>query len=499
MDYGRPENDKEHVLSNSFLVPENCIFVGSQMLSRGLTIEGLCTSYYPKAVTLETQDTSQQCCRWYGHRPNYSDLVSIFVQQRQAELFRCLTISENMLRQDIKAYILAVLVDTTPPVLALRTASNFSRGISLFRPAGPSRIHHRIEKPLGEGDGFTPEFTLPLSKEACDATDTLYELAFANSAISTDCFGASTVDPSCEVYCNMSNADVADYLKGCRLPADVCTHIRYNENPVNVAFLVDDGPSLFKAGSRHNSFRNRNALLDVPIQRGNFGEEVVAEEARAWFKFKPLGRGQLMNQPDEAEDFDYSRPFTLNREQDAPTLITILRRRGYERASPAIPYQVELLISMSSSMAYLPPDVVEEDKEEEGEVIDDGDYMYVAAANSHRASYLLGEFALDEEETVYTKIMMTSASRDMLLQMFAEMREEGNATLVFFLGRTVTLENEAEIAWVGYLESLKEHGTRPVSIDSMCEGLQSSQFETVSAFLVIIHTNAHAHAYTRIQ
>jgi hypothetical protein len=492
MDYGRPENDREHVLSNSFLVPENCIFVGSQMLSRGLTIEGLCTSYYPKAVTLETQDTSQQCCRWYGHRPDYSDLVSLFVQQRQSDLFRCLTISESMLRQDIKAFILAGKAPPDP--LPLRTANNFSKGISLFRPTGPGRMRHSMEIPRGQDYAA---FTALPSKEACNATESLYSFAIENSS-STKFFGAVDIHPSCEVFYTVDNEFVANYLELLGgVPSNVCTHIRDNENTVNLAFLGGGRPPLIGPGPRQNSFvGDRNALLDIPSQKDGRKVIVAEGEARAWFKFVPLGRQQLTMRPNEADDSDYSRPETLYREQDAPTLVTILRHRGYEGASLEVPYQVELLISTISTIdGYLPPepqeDIEEEEEEEEmpgDEVIDDGEYIYVDQAVSHKTIYLLDTYAsLPKKEGQ----MIDDVIRDMLLDMFNGIRENPGdvSVVVYLLGENVTPENEDVLAWPGYLELLKNHGRRSVSIASMYQGLINSEFKTVYDFLVLNHTH----------
>jgi hypothetical protein len=460
------------VLANSFLVPENCIFVGSQMLSRGLTIEGLCTSYYPKAVTLETQDMSQQCCRWYGHRLDYSDLISLFVQQRQAELFRCLTISENLLRQDIKSHMVAVLAGEVPAPLVLHTASTFSDGIPLFRSSGLSRTHHVREIVRSQGDCKK----LPPLQEICDATNTLYEFVKEGSSISTRCFGASVT--GCEVFCNVKNVTVAEYMEICGLSSDVysylCTHIRSNVNAVNVAFVTGDDSPLLRAGGRQNSFGDRNALLDVPTQlEGN--KLVVAEDARAWFKF--------MDRPEGSDDYNYSKPFTSSREQVAPTLVTILRPRGFEETSH--PYQVELLISTPSTIAYQIPQLLkkafdeddgeEDDEAEEEEFISDEviEELLKSCASAPDESHKFEE--------------MTPESQVDLLAMLDEIREENDEDvkkIIYLLGTTITPENEHEFAYMGYSELLVQKETRSVSIESMYHGLLELEFKTLFDFLV---------------
>lgn len=61
------------------------IAIGGMVLSRGLTLEGLMTSYYSRNAS--SYDTLLQMCRWFGYRPGYEDLCRIFLTQDSIDRF----------------------------------------------------------------------------------------------------------------------------------------------------------------------------------------------------------------------------------------------------------------------------------------------------------------------------------------------------------------------------------------------------------------------------
>jgi hypothetical protein len=61
------------------------IVIGGFVLSRGLTLEGLCVSYYSRSAT--AYDTLIQMCRWFGYRPRYEDLCRIYLSQASIDCF----------------------------------------------------------------------------------------------------------------------------------------------------------------------------------------------------------------------------------------------------------------------------------------------------------------------------------------------------------------------------------------------------------------------------
>lgn len=53
------------------------VLVGGAKLSRGFTVEGLTVSYYTRRTT--AADTLMQMGRWFGYRPNYGDLIRLYI------------------------------------------------------------------------------------------------------------------------------------------------------------------------------------------------------------------------------------------------------------------------------------------------------------------------------------------------------------------------------------------------------------------------------------
>ncbi len=71
------------------------IAIGGDKLSRGLTLEGLCTSYYLRASTM--YDTLMQMGRWFGYRPGYLDLCRLYTTKEIIEAFRHITLATEEL------------------------------------------------------------------------------------------------------------------------------------------------------------------------------------------------------------------------------------------------------------------------------------------------------------------------------------------------------------------------------------------------------------------
>lgn len=61
------------------------IAIGGYVLSRGLTLEGLMTSYYSRSSG--AYDTLLQMCRWFGYRPNYEDLCRVYMSKINVDNF----------------------------------------------------------------------------------------------------------------------------------------------------------------------------------------------------------------------------------------------------------------------------------------------------------------------------------------------------------------------------------------------------------------------------
>lgn len=72
------------------------IVVGGFALSRGLTIEGLMTSYYNRNAS--AYDVLLQMGRWFGYRHDYEDIFSVFMSQTSLDCFCAVTESSKDLK-----------------------------------------------------------------------------------------------------------------------------------------------------------------------------------------------------------------------------------------------------------------------------------------------------------------------------------------------------------------------------------------------------------------
>jgi len=76
------------------------IAVGGLALSRGLTLEGLCVSYFYRRS--KAYDTLLQMGRWFGYRPGYQDLCRVWMDPDVQDSFSHIATVVDELRIDIK-------------------------------------------------------------------------------------------------------------------------------------------------------------------------------------------------------------------------------------------------------------------------------------------------------------------------------------------------------------------------------------------------------------
>ncbi|KZL93936.1 Z1 domain-containing protein [Clostridium magnum] len=75
------------------------IAVGGNSLSRGLTLEGLCVSYFYR--NSQMYDTLLQMGRWFGYRENYADLFKIWMAEDAVDWYGYITEASNELKLEI--------------------------------------------------------------------------------------------------------------------------------------------------------------------------------------------------------------------------------------------------------------------------------------------------------------------------------------------------------------------------------------------------------------
>lgn len=76
------------------------IAVGGNSLSRGLTLEGLCTSYFYRNTMM--YDTLLQMGRWFGYRPGYDDLFKVWIGEDAIDWYGYITDAVNELKAELR-------------------------------------------------------------------------------------------------------------------------------------------------------------------------------------------------------------------------------------------------------------------------------------------------------------------------------------------------------------------------------------------------------------
>lgn len=121
--------------------PLKVIAIGGDKLARGLTLEGLCTSYFVR--TTKMYDTLMQMGRWFGYRPGYIDLCRLYTTGELVEWFGHIANASEELREEfdtmaesgatprdygLRVQSHPVLLVTSP--LKMRTAKNLQLSFS---------------------------------------------------------------------------------------------------------------------------------------------------------------------------------------------------------------------------------------------------------------------------------------------------------------------------------------------------------------------------------
>lgn len=78
------------------------VLVGGNRLSRGVTIEGLITSYYGRSVKSPQSDTMHQHARMFGYRGHLKDVTRLFVPKTQYDYFLSISEAEAENRSSIE-------------------------------------------------------------------------------------------------------------------------------------------------------------------------------------------------------------------------------------------------------------------------------------------------------------------------------------------------------------------------------------------------------------
>lgn len=117
------------------------IAVGGNSLSRGLTLEGLITTYFYRNTKM--YDTLLQMGRWFGYRPEYDDLFKIWMGEESQEWYTEISDAVCELKNDLKEMSRKHL---TPEEFGLKV--RYSEGGLLVTARNKMREGEKITIPL---------------------------------------------------------------------------------------------------------------------------------------------------------------------------------------------------------------------------------------------------------------------------------------------------------------------------------------------------------------
>lgn len=182
------------------------IAIGGLALSRGLTLEGLIVSYFFRNTS--TYDVLMQMGRWFGYRPNYADIVRIWISKVSARWYLEIAQAIEKLRDDITRMVSAKI---TPVKFGVRVRDD-SEELGITAANKMRNAIDRIDRKDGSFYGRIFETTL-LSQERSDNVENWNNvLDFCDDLPAPD---ASVNQP---YFRNIPKARIAEFVKRIIVP-----------------------------------------------------------------------------------------------------------------------------------------------------------------------------------------------------------------------------------------------------------------------------------------
>jgi hypothetical protein len=99
----RPQFEPEKVGNDLFVAARDIytIFVSGNVMSRGITLEGLTTTIFLRSADEPASDTQMQMQRWFGYRGTYLHLCRVFLFTDQYQLFLAYHEGDEALRREV--------------------------------------------------------------------------------------------------------------------------------------------------------------------------------------------------------------------------------------------------------------------------------------------------------------------------------------------------------------------------------------------------------------
>ena len=136
------------------------IAIGGDKLSRGLTLEGLCVSYYLRASRM--YDTLMQMGRWFGYRPGYLDLCRLYTTGSLVDWYEKITAASAELQTEFEAM---AAVGSTPEEFGLRVRQ-LPDGLLV---TSPQKLKHAARYSISFSGGISETVTFLPDQRAANS------------------------------------------------------------------------------------------------------------------------------------------------------------------------------------------------------------------------------------------------------------------------------------------------------------------------------------------
>ena len=218
------------------------IAVGGLSLSRGLTLEGLCTSYFYRNSSM--YDTLMQMGRWFGYRWKYRDMCKVWMPEESMAWYSYISMATDKLRDEVKRMQNA---DMTPKDFGLAVRSDI-QGL-LVTARNKMRTAKDYETVINYSGEVVETRYIPSS---LDVLRRNYDETESFVQVLTDHYLMHHNDPELELknyqFLDVKKSDVLDYLRV------------YSSHPLNIDFDVPELINMFVADDQ-GVFDNWDVLI----------------------------------------------------------------------------------------------------------------------------------------------------------------------------------------------------------------------------------------------
>lgn len=298
------------------------IAIGGLTLSRGLTLEGLCTSYFYR--NSKAYDTLLQMGRWFGYRPGYDDLCRIWMIPEAQRWFAHIAEVVSELRSDIRH----MHANRLPPSrFGIRVRSH--PDTLLVTAANKMRNSEDVQVETSWSGHFT-ETSVLYASGATNVGNVKATAAFLGS------LGHATSRRSRFLWKDVAATDVASYLRALKIAPlnqafipdsrtneqplvsfigdnevealqywDVCIVQGEGETADGISFAADGGGQArvkarlrqFERGGRNASAYltvNKQRVGDISDEKFELNEDAIREAEEAWRSQDAANKGKTV-------------------------------------------------------------------------------------------------------------------------------------------------------------------------------------------------------------